>query len=40
MIREETEVHLKDTLQVPGIPHGRTLVRAVSASELHHRLAT
>lgn len=38
--REETEVHLKDTLQVPGIPHGRTLVRAVSASELHHSALT
>lgn len=41
--REETEVHVKDTLQVPvkdtlqvpgGLPHPRTLVRTVSASEI------
>jgi len=30
----------ENTLQVPLLPHPRTLVRAVSATELHHRFRT
>jgi len=37
--REESEAHIKDTLQVPGV-HPRTLVRTVSASEVQGALST
>lgn len=33
---DREEVDRENTLQVPQLPHPRTLVRAVSATELHH----